>query len=260
MRAPQRFADWLNGHCQVGKKFGRQYHYHSRSDAHSVALCEFIIQDILASSPVLGAQAKGGDVAFGVNVRHKWESSGKVKTLDLVVGIPSGGTIGIPGLAIARAKSMERVLVCCEAKSVMTEHGKSQPRVFDELNSSHQMAHRGDDAVIATGVTVVNIASSFVSPLRQTATGELVVTPHKQPHVTERMVEHLRGLGIRDGLRSEGFDAYCTIVVDCDNQVDHPVQLWTDLPAPQCGDADHYDTFLERITQSYEERFSVLGT
>ena len=258
MKAPQSFADWLNGNVQVGKKFGRSYHYHSRSDSHSVALCEVIMEDLLLHCAKMREQAELGVVAYGVNVKHMWESSGKVKTLDLVVGIPASGTAELLGLAIPKTKKMARVLLCCEAKSVMTEHGKSQPRVFDELSSSHQMAHRGDDQVIAAGVTVVNIASSFVSPLRQTESGDTVVTPHNQPHVAARMVKHLRGLRIREGVGEEGFDAYCTIVVDCDNQVEHPVSLWTDSPAPQPGDADHYDTFLERLARSYTKRFSTL--
>lgn len=205
-------------------------------------------------------QAASGKVAYGVNVRHRWELSGKTKTLDLAVGIPIDGAAEPVGPPIFKTKKMARVLMCCEAKSVMTEHGKALPRVFDELNSSNQMPHREDDEVIAAGIAVVNIASSFVSPLRQKESGDAIVTPHNQPHVAERTVEHLRGLRIRDGVGEEGFDAYCTIVVDCDNQVDHPVSLWTDLPAPQIGDADHYDAFIERIVQSYSERFSILQT
>src|SRR3989304_1883931 len=91
---------------------------------------------------------------------------------------------------------IERVLIACEAKTVMTEHGKSQPRVFDELGSSHEIVHQGDRQAIAAGITVVNIASTFVSPLRQKSK-KLHVSQHKQPHAAERMVSHLRGLPIR---------------------------------------------------------------
>jgi hypothetical protein len=95
---------------------------------------------------------------------------------------------------------------------------------------------------------VVNIASTFVSPLRQKSK-ELYVSKHKQPHAAERMVNHLRGLPIRDSVDGTGFDAYATLVVDCDNQ--GPTTLWTEPPAPQRGDRDHYETFVKRIAGAF---------
>jgi hypothetical protein len=147
------------------------------------------------------------------------------------------------------------VRVSCEAKSVMTEHGKSKPRVFDELNSSHEIVHKGRPEAIAAGITVVNIAGEFVSPLRnQSDDAELNVTRHTQPAAAAGMVEHLRGLRIREGVTERGFDAYCTFVVDCDNR--SRAVLWTAPPAPQPGDPDYYDTFIGRLACFYEERFS----
>ena len=116
-----------------------------------------------------------------------------------------------------------------------------------------KIVHQGDRQAIAAGITVVNIATKFAcSPLRQKGEA-LDVTQHKQPHAAERMVSHLRGLPIRDTIEETGFDAYATIVVDCDNQ--GPVALWDALPAPQPGDRDHYDTFVRRISGSYSSRF-----
>jgi hypothetical protein len=67
------------------------------------------------------------------------------------------------------------------------------------------------------------------------------------------MINHLRGLPIRDAVDGIGFDAYATIVVDCDNQ--GPAFLWTDPPAPQPGDKDHYETFIRRLSDAYTMRF-----
>lgn len=53
-----------------------------------------------------------------------------------------------------------------------------------------------------------------------------------------------------------GFDAYASIVVDCDNVLD--VKLWTEPPAPQPGDPDYYDAFIQRIARFYTERFTTL--
>ena len=158
---------------------------------------------------------------------------------------------------MAKTSEFSEVFVSCEAKSVMTEHSKSQPRVYDELSSSHEIVHQGRQEAIAAGITVVNIAPSFVSPLRQTTADRLHISPHNQPLVTQRMIEHLRGLPIRQQIGGVGFDAYCTLVIECDNQSD--CTLWTAPPAPQSGDTDHYDTFIDRLARFYTERFSSLS-
>jgi hypothetical protein len=115
--------------------------------------------------------------------------------------------------------------------------------------------HHGDQRALACGITVVNIADSFISPLRQREGKDTYVSPHKQPGVAGRMIEHLRGLPIRDEVGQVGFDAYATIVVSCTNQVGDEVRVWTEPPAPQPGDADHYETFLKRISDFYSVRF-----
>ncbi len=253
MCAPQQFAEWLTEHEHKDPKYGWVYHYHSRSDAHSIALCKLILQDLLLDCPVLASQALADQVVYGINARHVFPN-GKKKTLDLAIGTAKAiDQAGRFGDTICPGK-IDRVLISCEAKTVMTEHGKSQPRVFDELGSSHEIVHQGDREAIAAGITVVNIATTFVSPLRQRG-GELHVSKHKQPHAAERMVNHLRGLPLRDAIDAAGFDAYATIVVDCDNQ--GPATLWTDPPAPQPGDRDHYDQFISRISEAYTARFTT---
>lgn len=154
------------------------------------------------------------------------------------------------------AGDMTRVLISCEAKTVMTEDGKSQPRLFVELGSSHEIVHQADREAIAAGIAVVTIAATFVSPLRQKG-GELHISRHKQPHSAQRMINHLRGLPIRDSLDQAGFDAFAQIVVDCDNQ--GPASLWTEPPAPQLGERDHYDTFISRLADAYATRFGFGG-
>jgi hypothetical protein len=217
MNAPHKFVRWLADRKHRDRKYGYTYLYHPRSDAHSIALCTFVLEDILVRCRVLQEQVALGAVAYGVNIRHTWPN-GKQKTIDLSIGRPtvfdSRGS-AIPG--IKKALGLSDVFISCEAKTVMTEHKKSQPRIFDELGSSHEIVHQGRSDVIAAGVTVVNIAQNFISPLRQTTSGQPYITKHRQPAVTESMVKHLRMLRIRDEIGQVGFDAYCTFVVECDN-------------------------------------------
>ena len=251
MSAPASFAAWLTKHEHKDPKYGWVYHYHSRSDAHSIALCTLILEDLLAACSELRADALADRIAYGINAKHTFPN-GKKKTLDLAIGTVK--TIKQPTrfADTIYPGEIDRVLISCEAKTVMTEHGKSQPRVFDELGSSHEIVHQGDREAIAAGVTVVNIAKTFVSPLRQKSK-KLHVSKHKQPHAAERMVNHLRGLPIRDTVDGFGFDGYATIVVDCDNQV--PTSLLTEPPAPQPCDRDNYDTFIAQLSAAYVSRF-----
>lgn len=250
------FTDWMASHRHRDPRFGDVYLYHPRSDAHSVRLCELVLEDLAAACPLLREHGARGLVAYRINVRFRWPGTGKVKTLDLPIGRPARGS-NIASGNLPRVDQFEQVLLSCEAKTVMTEHKKSQPRVFDELRSSHEIVHRGAREAIAAGMTVVNIAPTFVSPLRnQNPDTPLKVTKHRQPEVAASMVEHLRGLPIRDSVREAGFDAYCTIVVDCDNQT--YCKLYTLPPSPQPGAPDHYETFLRRLAACYTERYASL--
>jgi hypothetical protein len=70
------------------------------------------------------------------------------------------------------------------------------------------------------------------------------------------MIRHLRGLPILEQVGQVGFDAYCTMVVECDNQTG--ATLWQAAHAPQMGERDHYQTFIERMARFYADRFSTL--
>ena len=240
MRAPQRFVQWLQR--PKPDKFGNSYSYHPRSNKHSIALANSVWEDLLESCRAIRDGYKLGLVGFGVNYKYLWAGTRKVKELDLAVGA-ANATGGI-----------SEVLLSCEFKAAMTEHVKAQPRAFDELSSSHQIVHASNTLAIAAGLTVVNIADSFVSPLRnQRRGGTRVATRHVQPKVAANMVEHLRGLAVSYNPGQVGFDAYCTFVVDCDNE--GHAALWEQPPAPQLGDPDHYEEFLRRLSHVYSERY-----
>jgi hypothetical protein len=250
--APQKFADWLAKHEHRDDRYGFVYHYHPRSDAHSIALCRFILADLLETCLPMREQALAGRVVYGINYKHTWKLTGKIKTLDLAVGIGTPDTTLLSALPDIYRGTIDRVLLACESKTVMTEHSKSQPRIYDELSSSHEIVHQGDREAIAAGITVVNIARTFVSPLRQKG-AELHVSQHQQPKAAERMINHLRGLPIREATEGVGFDGFASVVIDCDNQC--PAKLWKKPPAPRPGEPDEYATFLARISRAYAERF-----
>jgi len=94
MNADQRFADWL-AQRRKRDKHGHVYQYHPRSDAHSKALCEFIVEDLLGSCTALHMQALDGLIAYGINLGYVWPN-GKKKNLDLAIGRPKDSTLTVP--------------------------------------------------------------------------------------------------------------------------------------------------------------------
>ncbi len=256
MDAPTEFCSWLSSHVANDHKYGRDvFRYHPRSDAHSRKLCELVLRDLAVACPVL-ARHLAAHVVIGVtNARYEFPS-GKRKALDLLVCDAPRATDAATALMITSLGQPESssLRVSVEAKQCMTEHGKTQPRIFDELSSSHEIVHQGCRNSIAGGIVVVNVATAFASPLRQvSSTGPLVVSRHRQPAVTEAMIKHLRGLKQRESPTEIGFDAFATVVVDCDNL--GACRLHTERPAPQPGDLDHYATFISRLARAYESRF-----
>ena len=238
--APERFARWLDQYWHTDRH-GRRYHYHPRRDAHSKLLAQLIWEDLYEHCSGIRRHFNSGLITYKINFPYRWPHTDKAKTIDLAIGTPHP------------ANKLADVRIACELKAVMTEHKKAEPRIYDELSSSHQIVHASNPKVIAAGLTVVNIARTFVSPLRQDVAGSPPVSIHRQPDVTESMVGHLRGLRIRQSIDEIGFDAYCTFVIDCDNQ--GPVRLWAGPPAAHFGAPDHYGTFLERICEAYTVRF-----
>lgn len=255
MLAPERFAIWLASNKHVDRRWGHTYLYHSRSDAHSIALCQFIRDDLVNRSELLRLHAGNGVVGYGINRRMRFPN-GKEKAIDLAIGVPEHPADPVAEGAIPLVARISRLLVACEAKAVMTEHSKAKPRVYDELSSSHEIVHQGQPDAIAAGVCVVNLAGEFVSPLRQTSVDAVIVSTHAQPRVTAEVVQHLRGLPIRDTPGQVGFDAFTTIVIETDNRTF--ARHVATPPAPQPGDKDHYQTFLERIARLYLARFATL--
>ncbi len=253
--APYEFVKWLTQNVQTDQA-GREYRYHPRSPSHSKALCSFVIRDLVEHCRALADDAAAGRITYAIEhlMVHPLDAANR-KTIDLAIGTPSNGTAP-PKDALVSAGDVDEVRIAVEAKSCMTEHSKSKPRLYDELNSSHTIVHAAFPNAIATGVVVVNIADKFASPLRQDQNSKkspVHFTEHDVPRCAADMIGHLRNLRLASSVDEYGFDALTIIVVECDNV--GPAKLWTQPPAPQPGDPLHYETYLRTICEAYESRF-----
>lgn len=265
-------------------RFGNQWQYHSRSDHHSKVACWALLFDLLESCPLLARHVRSRKIGFGINHEMRDFKNNRKKNLDLVLCTPgsAGGRARAPASSFAglakeygieltgpettRLAALPEVAsvpvgsvhVAVEAKAAMTEHIKALPRLYDELNSSHQAIHGSADNVIAAGLAIVNLAATFVSPGRnafQAGTRPRVVTEHDQPKATLRTLDKLKEIPRRTTANTEGFDALGIIVLDMKND-GSPVRLVTKPPAPDVGDVFHYDQMVRRIASAYASKFA----
>jgi len=239
----------MSQNTQTNKSNGRDYRYHPRSDTHSKTICRLVVSDLARVCPEIAEDAAACRIAYCVNQPMvNPQDPNRQKTVDLAIGEPAEALPPSPE-DIAEAK-VSTVRIAVEAKSCMTEHIKSKPRLYDELNSSHTIVHAAYPDAVAAGLVVVNIAARFASPTRQHGPdAPLEVTEHRSPHCAADLIEHLRKLPIAQRLGDYGFDALAIIVVDCDNL--GPARLHDAAPAPQPGDPLHYATCLQRICDRY---------
>jgi hypothetical protein len=270
----------------IPDKFGNIWQYHSRSDHHSKVACWSILFDLLSTSALIREHAESGRIVFGVNHEMSDFKTRRKKNLDLVLARPTTGSpppgsrrrrtltaLGVDyGIRLddderARLSALPNILegpvgaVLCalEAKACMTEHGKSRPRLYDELNSSHLTIHGANDQAIAAGFVMINMADAFLSPDRNhhdLSSAPPVVNVHpRQPEVTIAVEAKVRELPTRTRPGDEGYDAVGIVIVKCAND-GSPVELVTGPPAPVSDDLFHYDQMILRIVHQYDFLFA----
>jgi len=228
----------------------REAGYHPRSNVHGKILCEYVLDDLLGICPKISEHAAGGRLVYAI--QRKIIVAGSEWNIDLVLGPPPGGDANaIPARGIARA-SPATIRIAIEAKTVMTEHGKARRNRQRDLDSFHQFVHRYDTNTIAAGLTVVNLAERFKSPLRPE-----ISTHRNVKGLVQDTMSLLRSLPQRSARGEEaGLEANGAILVSHDNVDLQATQLVTTAPAPQIGDPLNYDSFLRRICDSYTHRWS----
>lgn len=262
------------------------WQYHSRSDRHSKIACWGVLFDLLQASNLLRVQVADGKVFFGVNHVMKDFVHNKEKKLDLVLCRPEPSESAIApsraetlhtlaerwninlsplqratltALPVIRQAPVGAVLAALEAKATMTEHKKAAPRLYDELNSSHQIVHASSNRALSIGFFMVNASGHFISPDRNKnlALDEARnVTIHKQPAAAEHSIKVVQNLPRRSGVSGTGYDGLAIVVVDMPNDGVTPVRLVTTPPAPPRGDIFNYDAMLTRVANEYDASFT----
>jgi hypothetical protein len=141
----------------------------------------------------------------------------------------------------------------------MTEHQKAQPRLYDELNSSHRIVHGENDQAIAAGFLMVNIAKRFISSDRNSGREpkDFEWNDHQQPRYVQITMATMDQLPRRLRPGEDGYDALGVVVVRCLNDGSRVI-IHSAPPAPQPGQVYHYSSFVARLRGFYESRFGHL--
>mgnify|MGYP001239255868 CR=1 FL=1 len=265
-------------------RHGNRWQYHSRSDHHSKVACWGLLLDLMVECALLRHHAEGRHVGFGLNHEMRDFVTGRKKNLDLVLCRPRtedeestrrridfakwaekiGAVLNPDARAALRSlpalseSPVGAVHIAVEAKACMTEHNKARSRLYDELNSSHLTIHGNSPHALAVGLTLVNVASDFISPGRNPfdiSEQEPIWNHHDQPRDAMGVIEKLHEIPRRTGDAGQGFDAFSITAVKCRND-GSPIELVTTAPAPQPGDVYNYEQMVHRLAHLYEQRFA----
>lgn len=255
----------------------QKFQYHPRSDRLSKIACWGVAVDLLETSALMQSHAQQGKITIGVNHQMVNFTNSRRKNLDLVIARPAdhqsktkaktlkdiaeeidlqltkAQEAAFQSLPVVQERPVGSVLVALEAKSCMTKHVGAKPRLFDELNSSHQIIHGATDEAIAVGLAMVNFADTYYSP----TSGSGSPTKHRQPHATQQVIDHLRTLPRRSGTGQPGFDAFGIVVLELQNDKS-PVVITNGAPAPQQTDPDSYAQMITRAASLYDSRFALI--
>ena len=258
------------------------WNYHSRSDHHSKVACWGIVFDLLRTSSLFRSQVSSGKVTFGINHEMRDFRNDRKKDLDLVISVSSSAAkskgrslvdlVKHYKIELTQAEALElkalpelceapvgNVLVALEAKACMTAHQRALPRLYDELNSSHQTIHGAHDLAVAAGFVMINAAERFLSPdlNKQHRATDPQWSTHVQPKSVNIAIDKVKQLPRRSKTGMEGYDALSIVVIDCPNDGTN-VRLLSKPPAPQPGDVYHYTSMIDRLRGLYDTRFGQI--
>lgn len=228
--------------------------YHPRSSKHGEESCLGFLEDILYQSHTIRDASEAGAIVYKQDYTvgsgdSKWNT-------DLVVGPPTDDTdIEIDSeLGIAEAEPAE-IWLAIDAKSVMTEHGKARRNRQRNITSFADIMHSHYPGAVTGGILLINAADRFKSPLRE----EGDITEHERiEQLARETVDIFRDIDRSEGKIGPNVDGVACVVVEHTNMDNgQPTVLLEEPPAPQPGDAVHYQTFLDNIIETFENRWLI---
>ena len=229
MDGPTRYVQWINEHLG----------FNPRSAANSNALSEYIIDDLRNASPLaIQALTDSGSLVPLKNASVSTKVT--VRNIDLV-------------LYELQALPVISVQVAVEHKTVMTAHGKARKNRYGDIIAycNHMHNHRRECVVGAT--VVINTSEVYENP--DSFARGLERPKFKTEKVVKDTIKVFESIPLRESPDepSDSPEALAIIVVNYDGT--NTATLVEDEPAPSAKSPIHYDNFIRRLAQKYEDRF-----
>jgi len=229
LRAPEAYIQWINQH--IG--------FNPRSQANSDALSDFVVADLRQSRSTMSAALLSGALKPEKNPAIFTKSA--ERSIDLVIH--------------EAAKTPDiSARVSVEHKTIMTAHGKARKNRYGDIiaYSNHMHNHRPE--CIAGAIVVVNVSPRYENP------NGFAKGLERPDFDMEKVVRDTIGIFARIPLRTEPTDpndqpeALAVIVVNYDGV--SAASLVTAGLVPQPSGSIHYESFIRRICDLNERRFS----
>ena len=282
MRGPEIIVRSMTAQ-RIPGQYGNLWQYNSWSDNHSKITCWAVLFDLMRRSPLLRQHAEQGKVAFGINHILTDFSSGRPKSLDVVISMPRADETAEPitfaslaehynvvltpderreleALPPLYRRPVGDVLMALEAKAAMTAHSKAGPRLFDELTSAWRCINGSAPQAVAVGVAMVNASPEFISPKKNQfpiAERGPVISQEPQPRSALKSQERVRQVKVRTHTNEAGYDAKAVLTVLARNDFS-PITLAPEPPALPSSDALHYERMILRVAGLYNGRFAAI--
>lgn len=223
--------------------------YHSRSDKHGDAMVRAIVEDLMANCQKIAEHVAAGQLVY--TVKHRLIIGSDSWNTDLAIGTaPPGDHSRAAELAGMPLVTPVHVRIAVEAKAVMTKHSGARRNRKRDLEAHHDHVHRYRPETVAAGLTIVNAAKEFYSPVPPAG-----VRHHIQPRDAHGVVEVMRGVTRASAVGKPGLEALGVLVVEMDNVDLASTEYVTKQPAPKPGDPMHWDSFIADICAAYGARY-----
>ena len=230
MSAPERYVDWINAHLG----------FNPRSQANSNALSEFIVADLRGMYPAIDRLI---DTHILTPLKNQSVStSATIRNVDLVFWEQ-------------QPLPQRSCRVSVEHKTIMAAHGKARKNRYGDIIAycNHMHNHRPD--CIAGATVVINTSALYANP--DSFARDLVRPKFNMERVVKDTVEIFSRIRLRDSPDepSDLPEALTVIVVDYDGV--NLASLVTNELAPPKSSHAHYDNFIKRLAEKYEDRLGV---
>jgi hypothetical protein len=251
--------------------------YHPRTSKHSDNQSLVIIRDILTDCSLISRRAASGDLV--AKFRHHQQVGHNDWIIDIAIGTPAGAPKAPESGQLIRMTEPALIQIAIELKSIWTEHGKARKNRLRDFNAFHSYAHQYDPRTVAAAFLVVNASELFLSPLNVESRKREPITWHKQrakstPQLIKETIDIFRSVHLRNKeTDTPGLEALGVVVVEHDNlnylqgkqpysqiyetyqHLQKPSQAAKIPPGLRVGDPLHYSTMIQRICNSYTDRF-----